>query len=116
VATATGTAGSCRPSRARVTSRAATSTDPDGVRITQIVDGSPAADAGLETGDVITKVDDDAVTSPAELAQRIQAKDAGDTVKVTYVRDGDTKTADVKLISRRDGLRQSTPSTTVPGQ
>jgi membrane-associated protease RseP (regulator of RpoE activity) len=93
-----------------------TSTDPDGARITQVVDDSPAADAGLEDGDVITKVDDDAVTTSAQLAQRIQAKDSGDSVTVTYVRDGDTKTTDVKLISRRDGLQQSTPSTTTPGQ
>jgi membrane-associated protease RseP (regulator of RpoE activity) len=93
-----------------------TSTSPDGARVTQVVSDSPADDAGLQADDVITKVDGDAVTSPAELAQRIQAKDAGDTVKVTYVRDGDTKTADVRLISRRDGLQQSTPSTTVPGQ
>jgi membrane-associated protease RseP (regulator of RpoE activity) len=93
-----------------------TSTDPGGARVTQVVSDSPAGDAGLKADDVITKVDGDAVTSPAELARRIQAKDAGDTVKITYVRDGDTKTADVKLISRRDGLQQSTPSTTTPGQ
>jgi membrane-associated protease RseP (regulator of RpoE activity) len=92
------------------------STSPDGARVTQVVDGSPAGDSGIQTDDVITKVDGDAVTSPAELARRIEAKDPGDTVKITYVRDGDTKTAEVKLISRRNGLRQSTPSTTVPGQ
>jgi putative serine protease PepD len=92
------------------------STDPAGARLTQIVPDSPAADAGLQSDDVITKVDGDAVTTPAQLAQRIRAKDAGDTVTVIYVRDGDTKTTDVKLVSRRNGLRFSTPSTTNPGQ
>jgi membrane-associated protease RseP (regulator of RpoE activity) len=92
------------------------STDPAGARVTQVVSDSPAGDAGLKEDDVITKVDGDAVTTPAELARTIQAKDSGDSVTITYVRDGDTKTTDVKLISRRDGLQQSTPSTSTPGQ
>jgi hypothetical protein len=93
-----------------------TSSDPDGARITQVVSDSPAADAGLRVDDVITKVGGDAVANPAELARRIQAEDPGDTVTITYVRDGDTKTTDVKVVSRRNGLRESTPSTTTPGQ
>jgi membrane-associated protease RseP (regulator of RpoE activity) len=92
------------------------STDPDGARITQVVSDSPAADAGLQEDDVITKVDDETIATPAALAREIQDEDAGDSVTITYVRDGDTKTTDVKLISRRDGLQQSTPSTTTPGQ
>jgi membrane-associated protease RseP (regulator of RpoE activity) len=92
------------------------STDPKGARVTQVVPDSPAADAGLQEGDVITKVDDDTIATPAALARAIQDEDPGDSAKITYVRDGDTKTTEVKLISRRDGLRQSTPSTTTPGQ
>ena len=73
------------------------STDPAGARIVRVVPDTPAADAGLEADDVITKVDDDAVTNPNQLARRIQAHDDGDDVTVTYVRDGSTDTARVTL-------------------
>ena len=78
-----------------------------------VVDDSPAADAGLKVDDVITKVDDDAVTSPTELAEKIGDEDPGDEVTITYVRDGDTKTADVTL-KLRNSFQIPTPSTTRP--
>ena len=92
------------------------STDPNGVRITQVVPDSPADKGGLRDDDVITKVDGDTIATPAALAKEIQDNDPGDTVTITYVRDGETKTTEVKLISRRNGLQFSTPSTTTPGQ
>jgi hypothetical protein len=92
------------------------STDPDGARITQVLDGSPAADAGLEVDDVITKVDDEEIATPAQLAEEIGDEDSGEQVTITYVRDGDTRTADAELTSRRDGLEFSTPSPTIPDQ
>ena len=40
----------------------------DGARIVAVVPSSPAADGGLQRGDVITKVGDDDVKNPAQLA------------------------------------------------
>jgi membrane-associated protease RseP (regulator of RpoE activity) len=72
-------------------------TSGSGAQVTSVQSGSPAADAGLKSGDVITKVDSTDVTGAAALAQAIRAHSAGDTVTVTYVRDGTTATAKVTL-------------------
>lgn len=89
------------------------SSDPAGVRIVRVVPGSPAAKAGLKVDDVITKVDDNAVARPEQLATRIGAHQRGDQVTITYVRGGATETARVTL-ARRSSLNLPTPSTTQP--
>ena len=81
--------------------------------VEQVVADSPASKAGLQTDDVITKVDGDAVTSPEELLTAITAHDAGDQVTLTIVRDGNSETKDVTL-ARRSSATPSTPSTTQP--
>jgi putative serine protease PepD len=68
-----------------------------GAVIAQVDDGQPAADAGLERGDVITKVDDTEITSGSDLTSAIRSHQPGDEVTVTYTRDGDEKTAEVTL-------------------
>ncbi len=90
-------------------SATATSGDVTGAEIAQVVNNSPADDAGFEAGDVITKVDDTEITSPAELVQVISAKDSGDKVTITYTRDGDTETATVTLGDRSDAPTQQLP-------
>ena len=75
--------------------------------------GSPAADAGLQADDVITKVDDTAVATQNQLANRIGTHRAGDTVTITYLRSGTTHTARVKL-TLRNAFQLPTPSTTTP--
>jgi membrane-associated protease RseP (regulator of RpoE activity) len=89
------------------------STDPAGARVVQVVPGSPAADAGLQADDVITKVDGDTVANPNQLARRVQAHEDGDEVTVTYLRSGKTDTARVTLATR-NVFRLPTPSTTAP--
>ena len=71
-----------------------------GVRLTEVRSGTPAADAGLQTGDAVTAIDGKAVTKAAELSGAIDAKRPGDTVSITYLRNGKTKTVEVKLAAR----------------
>ncbi|MEV6347220.1 site-2 protease family protein [Actinoplanes sp. NPDC051851] len=59
---------------------------------------SPAAAAGLQTGDLITKVGATAVSTYGELTDAIRASAAGATV-FTYERNGQTATATVDLVS-----------------
>jgi membrane-associated protease RseP (regulator of RpoE activity) len=68
-----------------------------GAQVTAVQSGSPAADAGLKSGDVITKVDSTDVSGAAALAQAIRSHAAGDSVTITYTRDGNTATAKVTL-------------------
>jgi hypothetical protein len=49
---------------------------------------SPAATAGLKTGDVITKIGDTTVQNDADLVRAIRNQSPGDNVTVTYTRDG----------------------------
>ena len=72
----------------------------NGVGITEVQSGSPAADAGLKTGDVVTAIDGTNVTTAAALATAIQQHSSGDQVTITYTRDGKSATAKVTLGSR----------------
>ena len=77
----------------------------NGARVTEVANGSPAADAGLKAGDVVTAVDSDSVTSASQLAKVIAGHQPGDSVTITYSRDGNSATAKVTL-----GDRQSASS------
>ena len=70
---------------------------PDGVVVASVEENSPAARAGLQKGDIITKMDDNEVTSRAQLRYNIYKYSIGDKVKVTYYRNGEEKTVEVTL-------------------
>ncbi len=57
----------------------------------------PAAEAGVQSGDVIVAVNGDRIDTPRDLARKIAALGPDRTVKLTYLRGGAEKTADVKL-------------------
>jgi putative serine protease PepD len=68
-----------------------------GAQISSLVSGGPAAQAGLQPGDVITKVDNRPVTDVDSLIAAVRAHDIGQTVTVTYTRGGSSQTAKVTL-------------------
>jgi S1-C subfamily serine protease len=68
-----------------------------GAQITKITSGSPAAKAGLKTGDVITAFDGKTVTSADELTAAVSAAQAGEKVTVTVRRNGATKQLSLTL-------------------
>ncbi len=71
----------------------------DGAQIQEVNAGSTAADAGIQAGDVITKIDDHLITDADSLVATIRTYRPGDTVTVTYEHDGATKTAQLTLDS-----------------
>jgi putative serine protease PepD len=71
----------------------------DGAKIAQVNNGSAAANAGLKSGDVITKIDDHVITSSDGLVAIIRSYRPDDKVTVTYERGGDTHTVRVTLDS-----------------
>jgi putative serine protease PepD len=72
----------------------------NGVRVGSVTKGSPAADAGLKAGDVISAFDGQKILSPDDVIGAVNAKQPGDTVTITYTRNGATKAAHVTLTSR----------------
>ena len=61
-------------------------------------DGTPAADAGIEGGDTITRIDGTAVSSSEQLRAAIAAHEPGDEVSVTWTDSSGTgHTATVTL-------------------
>ena len=71
--------------------------DVDGVFVIEVSPNGAAQQAGIKKGDVITSVNDQPVTSDARLAELIATEKPGDHVKLTYSRNGETKTADAVL-------------------
>ena len=67
-----------------------------GVVVRSVESGTPAAKAGLEKYDVITKLNDTEVKDVAAVRKFLFEKaKIGDTVKVTYYRDGKEKTTEI---------------------
>ena len=66
-----------------------------------VVPESPAADAGLDPGDVITAIDGESVTEFEALADAVQAKAAGDKVTLSVIKGGvdnpDAEAQDVEV-------------------
>jgi putative serine protease PepD len=79
-----------------------TATDVEGATLGSVDAGSPAATAGLKQGDVVTKVDNAAVQSFADLIARIGAHNPGDKVTLTVGTGGTAKQVDVTLGSVAD--------------
>ncbi len=62
--------------------------------------GTPAAEAGLKAGDVITAIDGQKVTTDG-VQSAISSKQPGDEAELTYTRDGQSHTVTVKLTTDR---------------
>ena len=72
---------------------------PDGIKITNVLPGSPAFIAKLKADDIIVKVDDVEVGNVKELQDTLGQYDPTDRIVVTYFRDGKKETTTVKLSS-----------------
>lgn len=68
-----------------------------GVYVQTVEDKSSAAKAGLKSGDIITAIDKEEVTSAAYLRYILYKHKIGDTITVTYYRNNQKQTAKVKL-------------------
>jgi putative serine protease PepD len=68
-----------------------------GALIQAVQSGGPAAKAGLQVGDVVTKVDDRRVTDADSLIVAVRSHDPGETVTLTLTRSGSQKTLRVTL-------------------
>jgi len=68
----------------------------EGVLIVRVVDGSPAAKAGLEQGDVILKVGGKPVKTAVDVQSQVEASQIGANLEVEVLRDGRSLKVKVK--------------------
>ena len=77
--------------------------DDRGARVGDVVSGGPAEGAGLQTGDIIVELDGQTIHSMDELISALIQKEVGQTVRITYERDGNRRTAEARLAARPEG-------------
>lgn len=71
-----------------------------GVFVTGVEPGTPAAEVGVETGDLIVAVDGVTTDGSAAVIAAIRDREAGDVVDITIVRDDEAMDLTVELIQR----------------
>ena len=74
----------------------------EGAVVGSVEPDSPAAKAGLEVGDVITKVDGRPIDGASDLSRTIRAVHPGQQVKVTVFRNGKSRDVGVTIAEFKD--------------
>ena len=82
-----------------------------GALVASVTAGSPAADAGVEEGDIVTAIDGEEITGSGDLVAAIAAHDPGDRVELAVRRDSRTEALTVTLGTQPSGqsARSATP-------
>ncbi|HEY9760963.1 MAG TPA: HhoA/HhoB/HtrA family serine endopeptidase [Trichocoleus sp.] len=81
-------------------------TQDTGVLVVQVMENSPAAAAGLERGDIIQSINGKAVQSPVEVQGQVEISVIGQPLEVAVVRNGRTKTVQVRPAALPNNVRQ----------
>jgi S1-C subfamily serine protease len=79
---------------------------PSGALVASVVDGGPAAKAGLKSGDLIVSIDGASVEDPNAFGYRFATKPVGGTAQLGIVRQGRSTTLTIALQSLPDTPRQ----------
>ncbi len=73
----------------------------NGVKFADVKEGSPAAKAGLKSGDVLVEFDGKPIKNLYDFTYALRSKNVGDRVEVRVLREGKPLTAQVTLEQRR---------------
>lgn len=97
---------------------ATTDTSIGGATVVKVTSGSPAEKAGIQVGDIITKIDGQRISSTEELINYLSRKNAGDTVEVVVIRDAESMNIPVTLFStaEHNSLTQESENANQNGQ
>ncbi|MFA5602994.1 MAG: trypsin-like peptidase domain-containing protein [Bacilli bacterium] len=69
----------------------------EGVLVVDVLKDTPAAKVNFKKGDVIQKIDDEKLVDKAYLRYILYKYNIGDTITITYVRNKEIKTVEIKL-------------------
>ena len=76
-----------------------------GARVASVVSGGPAADAGIQAGDLVQSVDGQDVEDSGDLSSAIDDKQPGDEVSIVVTRGGDEQTLQAELTNRPESVQ-----------
>ena len=82
----------------------------EGVYVIEITSGTPANNAGIKTGDVITSIDNNEITSMSDLNKALYQYRKGDSAKVKIIREGKETILTVnfsKQVSTKNNIEQN---------
>ncbi len=71
-----------------------------GVLVGRVEEGSPAAKAGVEVGDIIASVDGESVAWSGEVGRQVRQKKRGEVARLEIIRDGRGQTLNVEVAER----------------
>lgn len=83
---------------------------PGGALVAKVLDGSPAAAAGVEAGDIITVFNGHEIETSSDLPPVVGTTKVGTSAPVEVLRNGKAKTLTVKIAAMPDQEVASTPS------
>jgi serine protease Do len=87
-----------------------------GALIGNVEISGPAAKAGLQSGDVIIKVNDTVIDNTTDLPRIVAALPINQNAKITFYRNGTLKTVDVKIIKESEASDVATTDTPTGGK
>jgi membrane-associated protease RseP (regulator of RpoE activity) len=70
--------------------------------INKVTPESPAAEAGLESGDVITAINDKEISGLESFVEAVRGFDPGDEITLTVYRKGEDESLDVEVVLGED--------------
>lgn len=70
----------------------------EGVVVTRVINGSSAANGGIEPRDVIVSFGGEAVANSVTLRQRLYTTEVGETVEVEFYRNGEPRVATLEML------------------
>jgi len=95
-----------QPTRSSSSRRVSLGTMPDfafpgpGVKVSQVMPGTPAEAAGLKAGDLLVAIDDDDVADIRGYSDILRNHEPGDTIRLRVVRDGEEIELEAQLAAR----------------
>ena len=82
----------------------------NGALVDKTEPGTPAAAAGLKSGDVITELNGQSIKDAADLTRRVAALKPGDKAELSFMRDGEEKTVSLTLAAQKNDETASAES------